>query len=141
MDEPLEQLHEKQIVEEIPRGNETILIVEDDEGVRKLAIRILEKQGYVVLESSQGDDALHLCEEHQGPIHLIVTDVVMPVMNGYELTKRLTLHHPGAKILYMSGYTNNSIIHHGILEKGTNYIQKPFTVDSLAKKVREVLDR
>jgi YesN/AraC family two-component response regulator len=75
------------------------------------------------------------------PIHLMLTDVVMPVMSGHELTRRLGLHHPETKVLYMSGYTDNAIIHHGVLKKGTNYIQKPFTVDGLARRVREVLGK
>jgi PAS domain S-box-containing protein len=141
VDEPLEESKEEIKKEELPRGSETILLVEDDKEVRKLALRILQRQGYMVLESSQGDDALQLCEEYKGRIHLILTDVVMPVMNGHELTQRLTLHHPEAKVLYMSGYTDNTIVHHGVVKKGTNYIQKPFTVDGLARKVRQVLDK
>jgi two-component system cell cycle sensor histidine kinase/response regulator CckA len=141
VDEPLEELGENVEKEEFPLGSETILIVEDDEGVRKLAVRILKKQGYKVLESSQGDDALQLCEEYKEPIHLMLTDVVMPVMNGHELTQRLILRHPETKVLYMSGYTDNAIVHHGMLKRGTNYLQKPFTLDGLIKKVREVLNK
>jgi two-component system cell cycle sensor histidine kinase/response regulator CckA len=140
-DEPLEELREEARKEELPRGSETILLVEDDEEVRKLAVRILEKQGYKILESAQGNDALQLCEEHKGTIHLMVTDVVMPLMNGHELTQRLTSRYPEMKVLYMSGYTDNTIVHHGVVKKGTNYIQKPFTVDGFVRKVREVLDK
>lgn len=123
------------------RGSETILVVEDEEVVLKLAVRILQEQGYRVLEAAQGMDAFLIAEEHQGAIHLLVTDVVMPKMSGRELAERLASLRPGTKVLYMSGYTDNTIAHHGILDKGVNYIQKPFTVDGLAKKVREVLDK
>jgi DNA-binding NtrC family response regulator len=115
--------------------------VEDDEDVREVAVRILKMQGYRVLETSNGSDALHHCEHEAGPIHLMVTDVVMPGMNGPELAKRLNLLRPETKVLYISGYTDNAIVHHGVLEKGVNYIQKPFTVEGLVRKVREVLDQ
>jgi two-component system cell cycle sensor histidine kinase/response regulator CckA len=127
--------------EELPRGGETILVVEDDEDVRKLAVRILRMQGYRVLETFQGSDALLHCEQDADPIHLMVTDVVMPGMNGPELAKRLKPIRPEMKVLYISGYTDNTIAHHGVLKAGVNYIQKPFTVDGLTKKVREVLDK
>jgi CheY-like chemotaxis protein/two-component sensor histidine kinase len=141
VDEALEELTEKIETKEVPRGSETVLIVEDDKEVRGLAARILENQGYKVLEASQGSEALPLCKEHQKPIHLMLTDVVMPGLDGRELAERAKSFHPGMKVLYMSGYTENTIIHHGVLEKGLNYIQKPFTVDGLARKVREVLDK
>jgi two-component system cell cycle sensor histidine kinase/response regulator CckA len=140
VDEPLEELKERVIKEELPRGSETILVVEDAEEVRKLAARILKRQGYTVLEGSQGDEAYNVCKQHKGPIHLLVTDVVMPIMNGHALAKRLETLHPNIKVLYMSGYTENAIVHHGVLVNGMNYIQKPFTVDELARKVRQVLD-
>ena len=127
--------------EEIPRGGETILLVEDEEDVRKLAVRILQRQGYTVLEASCGKDALALCEEHAGPIHLILTDVVMPGMNGRQLADQLIRLRPNLKVVYMSGYTDNAVIHHGVLEEGVNYIQKPFTMDGLMKKMREALDK
>ena len=141
VDEPIEESEEKGVKEEILTGNETILVVEDDEEVRNLAVRILKKQGYNVLEASQGLDAFLICEEHEEPMHLLLTDVVMPKMSGRELADRIVSIHPEIKVLYMSGYTDNAIAHHGILEKGTNFIQKPFTVDGLARKVREVLDK
>ena len=127
--------------EEIPRGGETILLVEDEEDVRKLAVRILQRQGYTVLEASCGKDALALCKEHAGPIHLILTDVVMPGMNGRQLADQLIRLRPNLKVVYMSGYTDNAVIHHGVLEEGVNYIQKPFTMDGLMKKMREALDK
>ena len=101
-------------------------------------MRVLERQGYRVLEASCGDDALVLSKD---PIHLILTDVVMPGMSGRQLADRLRSFHPEINVLYMSGYTDSDITHHGVLEKGVNYMQKPFTVDTLAKKVREVLDK
>lgn len=116
-------------------------MVEDEEKVRHLTVQILSKNGYTVLEASHGDEASHICEQHKGPIHLMVMDVVMPGMNGRELAKSLASHHPEMKVLYMSGYTDNTITHRGVLEKGMNYIQKPFTIDGLARKVREVLDK
>jgi CheY-like chemotaxis protein/two-component sensor histidine kinase len=141
VNEPLEEKKERVVKEASPRGNETILVVEDDEVVRKLAVRILREQGYRVLEASQGVDAFLICEEHKGPIHLLVTDVVMPKMSGRELAERITSIRQEVKVLYMSGYPDDTIAHHGILNEGTNYIQKPFTVDSLIRKVRGVLDK
>jgi two-component system cell cycle sensor histidine kinase/response regulator CckA len=141
VDEPLDELREKLVGEELPRGKETVLVVEDDEKVRKLIVEILGRQGYRVLEASHGDEALLIHEKHDGPIHLILVDVVMPGMSGSELVKRLTSLHPETKIVYMSGYTDNAIVHHGVLARGVNYIQKPFTMDGLTRKVRQVLDK
>jgi DNA-binding NtrC family response regulator len=141
VDEPLEELREKTMGEELPHGSETVLVVEDEEKVQKLTVEILERQGYRVLEASHGDEALLIHEKHDGPIHLILVDVVMPGMSGSELAKRLASLRPETKILYMSGYTDNAIFHHGVLEEGINYIQKPFTIDGLARKVREVLEK
>jgi YesN/AraC family two-component response regulator len=93
------------------------------------------------LEASQGVEAFLICEQHEGPIHLLLTDVVMPKMSGHELADRISSIQPEIKVLYMSGYTGNAIIHHGVLMEGMNYIQKPFTVEGLARKVREVLDK
>jgi PAS domain S-box-containing protein len=141
VDEPLEELREKPMGEELPHGTETVLVVEDEEKVRTLTVEILGRQGYRVLEASQGDDALAISEKHKGPIHLFLVDVVMPGISGTELAKHLMSLHPETRILYMSGYTDNVIVHHGVLEKGVNYIQKPFTIDELTRKVREVLDK
>ena len=140
MDEPLEELREE-VVKEVVRGDETILVVEDEETVRKLAVRVLKRQGYKILEASEGGRALLLCEEFKDRIHLILTDVVMPGMSGRKLVDRLKEIHPEMKVLYMSGYTDNAILQHGILEEGINFIQKPFSMDGLARKVREVLDK
>jgi nitrogen-specific signal transduction histidine kinase len=141
VNEPLEEKKERVVKEASPRGNETILVVEDDEVVRKLAVRILREQGYRVLEASQGVDAFLICEEHKGPIHLLVTDVVMPKMSGRELAERITSIRQEVKVLYMSGYPDDTVAHHGILNEGMNYIQKPFTLEGLARKVRGVLDK
>ena len=141
VDEPIEEVAEKAAIDEIPRGNETILIVEDDEAVRKLAVRVLEKQGYTVLESHQEFEAMSFCKEREDPIHLILMDVVMPEMSGRQLIESLKQMRQDFKVLYMSGYTDNAIVHHGVLEKGVNFIQKPFTFEGLARKVREVLDK
>jgi len=141
VDEVVGEVEEKE-VSGLPRGNETILVVEDEEEVRKLTARILRKQGYNVLEASQGKEALSLCEEQEGPIHLMVTDVLMPGLTGAELAKRFTQLYPEMKVLYMSGYTSDRFaIGHGNLEKGMEFIQKPFSIDRLAKKIREVLDK
>ena len=141
VDEALEELRERVEVKEVPRGTETILIVEDEEEVLKLAGRILSRQGYTVLQTSSTSKALEICKERKDPLHLILTDVVMPQMSGRELIERCRETRQDFKILYMSGYTDNAITHHGVLEKGMNYLQKPFTVDSLARKVREALDK
>jgi len=127
--------------EAVPRGNETVLIVEDDEPVRKLAALILEKQGYTVLEAHQAYEALSLCKERKTPIHLVLTDVVMPEMSGRELVKNLKQVRQDFKVLYMSGYTDDAIVHHGVLDKGVDFIQKPFTLQGLTRKVRDVLDK
>ena len=141
VDEPLEKLRERVEGKEIPRGMETILIVEDEEEVRKLALRILERQGYKVFEASQGLDAFLIAEGYEDLIHLLVTDVVMPKIGGRELADRIAEICPEIKVLYMSGYTDNAIVHHGVLGEGMEFIQKPFTVEGLARKVREVLDK
>jgi CheY-like chemotaxis protein len=126
--------------EQVPRGSETILLVEDDAGVRNLAKKILQTQGYTVLEAAQGEDALRLSGQHGGLIHLMVTDMVMPEMSGRELAERLKLLRPNMKVLLMSGYTDKAMLHHGELDPGMAFLQKPFTPQTLARKVREVLD-
>jgi DNA-binding NtrC family response regulator len=136
-----EEVMDKGIDEELPRGSETILVVEDNHEVRRVTRRILRMQGYGVLEASNASIAFSTCTQHEGPIHLVITDVVMPEMNGPDLVKRIILQYPEIKVLYMSGYVKNFISYQVILEKGMDYIQKPFTVNELAKKVREVLDK
>ena len=139
--EPLEAMKEKVVEEELPRGYERILIVEDEEKVLKLAGRILRRQGYDVLETTNGVEVLKICREEKKPIHLILTDVVMPQISGRELIEQCREVRQDFKVIYMSGYTDDIITHHGILQKGLDYIQKPFTVEGLARKVRDVLDK
>jgi PAS domain S-box-containing protein len=140
VDEALRQAGEKKVLEDFPRGNETILVVEDEEKVLKLVLEILRVQGYKVLEAPRGVDALLIGRQYEGPIHLMVTDVVMPEMNGQELANRLARFRPEMKVLYMSAYPDSTVVHHGVLEKGVNFIQKPFTVAGIASKVRQVLN-
>jgi PAS domain S-box-containing protein len=121
------------------RCTETVLVVEDEPEVRQLARRILAAQGYQVLEARHGEDALLVCEQHPGPIHLLLTDVVMPEMGGPELAERLAPFRREMKVLYMSGYTDDAVVHHGVLTSGAAYLQKPFTPEALARKVWEVL--
>jgi two-component system cell cycle sensor histidine kinase/response regulator CckA len=122
------------------RGSETILLVEDDDRVRAVALEILRKQGYRVIEARNAGEALLSCERHAEEIHILLTDVVMPQMSGPELAKRVTSGHPNIKILCMSGYTDDAVVRHGALEAGIAFLQKPFTPKSLAEKVRAVLD-
>jgi CheY-like chemotaxis protein len=121
------------------RGNETVLLVEDQKEVRKLAAEALRHYGYRVLEAAGGDEALAWCSAER-EIHLIITDVVMPSITGPELAKRAVEAKPRIKVLYMSGYAEALIAHQGILDAGLAYLQKPFTADVLARKAREVLD-
>jgi CheY-like chemotaxis protein len=123
-----------------PAGTETILLVEDDEAILNLGRTILENLGYTVLAAPTPGYAIHLVQEHPGDLHLLITDVVMPEMNGRELAGKLGAFLPNLKCLYMSGYTADVIAHRGILEEGVNFIQKPFGSDELAAKVRQVLD-
>jgi two-component system, cell cycle sensor histidine kinase and response regulator CckA len=122
------------------RGTETILLAEDEEMLRKLAREVLERQGYQVLEASNGGSALMTCETYQGPIHLLISDIIMPEMGGSELASRIGQLRPELKVLYISGYTDDTIAHHGILNLEIAFLQKPFTPHELARKVREVLD-
>jgi two-component system cell cycle sensor histidine kinase/response regulator CckA len=123
------------------RGAETILLVEDDEQVRTIVLSILRRQGYQVLAAQRADEALLFDEQHSAAIDLLLTDVVMPQMSGPELAKRLLLTRPRMRVLYMSGYTDDSIVRHGVLNEGVAFLQKPVTPASIARKVREVLDQ
>lgn len=119
---------------------ETILLVEDELNLRRLACQFLETQGYKVLEAADGAAAVQICAAHKGDIDLLLTDVIMPGMNGRDLAKRIASLRPTIKVLYMSGYTENTISHNGTLDPGVNLLQKPFNLQSLKEKVREVLD-
>jgi len=123
------------------QGTETILLVEDEEGVRALVRDILQMNGYTVLEASTGKEALNLCEQYGRTIHLMLTDVVMPQMSGRELAEQMAIFKPEIKVLYMSGYTDDAILRHGTLDADLAFIQKPFSPDALVRKVRDVIDR
>jgi two-component system cell cycle sensor histidine kinase/response regulator CckA len=123
-----------------PGGSETILVVEDNPRVRELGVRILQMHGYQALAAGNGSEALRISSTHQGPIHLLLTDVVMPEMNGKDLARRLQAQRPRLRVLYMSGYDDNVIAHHGVLDEGTAFLPKPFSVDALVQKVRFVLE-
>ncbi len=124
----------------VPGGTETILLVEDEEAVRTMVSKVLKNKGYTVLEAAHSKEAFEICEQNEGPIHLMVTDVILPQMSGRELAERLAPLLPEMKVLYMSGYPDNTIVQHGVLESGTAFLQKPFTLNALELKVREVLD-
>jgi two-component system, cell cycle sensor histidine kinase and response regulator CckA len=121
-------------------GLETVLLVEDEAAVRSLTSRILRDRGYNVLEAADGMEALNISQEYKSEIHMVLTDVVMPGMGGKALVSRIGELRPGVKTLFISGYTDNAISHHGILDSGVAFLQKPFTLDGLVRKVREVLD-
>ncbi|MGH7226239.1 MAG: response regulator, partial [Gemmataceae bacterium] len=122
-------------------GNETLLVVEDDESVRALTRTVLRNNDYKVIEASGPDEALRQVEKTSGSIHLLVTDVIMPSMSGPTLAERLTAMRPDMKVLFVSGYTDDAIVRHGLVQEGIAFLQKPFTPDALAGKVREILDR
>jgi two-component system, cell cycle sensor histidine kinase and response regulator CckA len=123
----------------LPRGSETVLLVEDEDGVRQLASDYLQANGYEVVEAPDGHTALELAAMHRGPIHVLMTDVVMPGISGRELAQRIAKIRPEIKVLYMSGYTDQSVVRHGILESDAVLLQKPFTMANLAAKLREIL--
>lgn len=123
-----------------PSRKETLLLAEDEEGVRTLAREVLRGHGYHVLEASNGEEALHLAKSHDGRIDLLVTDVVMPGISGRDLAEGLQKVRPGVKVLYLSGYTDTAMLRHGVLEADTEFLHKPFRPKDLARVVREVLD-
>jgi two-component system, cell cycle sensor histidine kinase and response regulator CckA len=122
------------------RGSETVLLVEDEDMVRKLTGELLEESGYVVLEANGGEEAISIFNERKAPIDLLITDVVMPKISGKEVAEQLKKIHPETKVLFMSGYTDEAIVHHGIVDSGIAFIQKPFSENALTRKVRDVLD-
>jgi PAS domain S-box-containing protein len=127
-------------VGEVRGGTETVLVVEDDTMVRTIVRDVLSRSGYTVLEAQGCGDALRICERHKGPIDLLLTDVVMPEANGKELAETLVSLRADMRVLYMSGHTEDAIVHHGILDQGIAFLGKPFTPQALARKVRETLD-
>jgi two-component system cell cycle sensor histidine kinase/response regulator CckA len=120
-------------------GTETLLLVEDESGVRHLTRELLEKQGYTVLEACDGREALRIYKQHKGRIDLLLTDVVMPMMNGQELADRLLALQADLKVIYLSGYAERIVLEHGVLDLGAGFLQKPFTLEALGRKIREVL--
>jgi PAS domain S-box-containing protein len=122
-------------------ANGTILVVEDEKAVRDLTVRMLERLGYTVLVAAGGDEALRISNNYSGDISLLLTDVVMPNMSGREVADQLVSARPGLKVLYLSGYTDSTVVHHGVLETGLDFLAKPFSRDVLASKVREILTR
>jgi PAS domain S-box-containing protein len=136
--EPLDGVPSSQSAAE---GSETVLLVEDEESVRQLVRETLESKGYKVLEAEHGEAALRIASAHPAQIHLLITDVIMPGMGGRDLAKHLGESRPETAVLYLSGYTEDTFVHEGVLESGTAFLQKPFTLQALARKVREVLRR
>ena len=125
----------------LPRGDEIVLIAEDEPSVSNFMARILKKQGYNVLQAPNGEEALQISNNHDGPIDLLLTDIVMPKMGGLQLAELFRVSRPASKVLYTSGYTDENMISKNVKDFSTSFIQKPFTVSSLVCKVREILDR
>lgn len=137
---PQEYKRSPEVDENEYTGTETILVAEDDATVRRLTCKVLAGCGYDVLEAANGGSALLICEGRKEPIHLLITDIVMPEMGGRELAERLRFRLcPDMKVVYMSGYTDNAIIHQEVLDSEAHFIQKPFSPNALARRVREVL--
>jgi PAS domain S-box-containing protein len=122
------------------KGEEIVLVLEDDDHVRQFVSRALKQLGYQVLEAADYNSAMSVCKNHSGPIHLVLSDVIMPNMNGPEIVKQIKESHPGIKVLFMSGYNDDIISHEGVLEDGINFIQKPFSLNDLARQVKEVIE-
>jgi signal transduction histidine kinase len=140
VDEAIERPVREREAPTVPRGSETVLVAEDEAELRELVRVILQAHGYTVLAAADGPTAIEICRRHRERIDLMLSDVVMPQMSGRELAVRLAAVRPHMKVIFMSGYTSDAIVHHGVLDPGTAFIQKPFTPDGLARKVREVLD-
>jgi DNA-binding NtrC family response regulator len=139
IDQPV-AVEKKEEPKAVARGSETILVVEDDEMVRTLVRETLHREGYRILDAPGPIEARKIAEGHKGLIQLMITDVVMPKINGKDLAEQLARRRPDMKVLYMSGYTDNAVLNNGILEKEVAFLQKPFTPASLSEKVREVLE-
>jgi two-component system, cell cycle sensor histidine kinase and response regulator CckA len=140
IDQLAELLPAEKHVDKVQRGTETILLVEDDEQLRQLSSSVLAHCGYNVLVASTPEEGLAVCKANSKDIGLLVTDVVMPRMNGRQLAEQILKLHPAMKVLYVSGYTNNAIVHYGVLDPGLWFLPKPFTLSALVARVREVLD-
>jgi PAS domain S-box-containing protein len=138
--EPLDVAEEPEFPPAALGGTETILLVEDSHQVREVVRKMLVMEGYSVLETRDAGEALQLCQQHQGPIHLMLTDVIMPKVSGPELARRVAMLRPETRVVYMSGYTDGAIARHGVLDTDTAFLQKPFTAEALARKIRAVLD-
>ena len=140
VDQPAEP-RKKDSTRILPRkGTETVLLAEDSDVVRRLLRELLLRSGYRLIEARHGEEAIQLSQDHDGPIDLLITDMVMPRMNGRELAAKLAPLRPRMKILYISGYTEEAIIRNGVLDPGTSFLEKPFSPDTLARRVRELLD-
>jgi signal transduction histidine kinase/DNA-binding response OmpR family regulator len=137
--ESLEEAPTEPATDEVPRGSETVLVVEDEGMIREIINLTLADRGFSVLLAEDGEEAFRVCEGHQGPIHLLLCDVVLPKMSGRDVAKGVASRRPDVRVLYMSGYTANAIVHHGVLEPGIAFLQKPFSPAALLAKVREVL--
>jgi two-component system cell cycle sensor histidine kinase/response regulator CckA len=124
----------------LPRGHETLLLVEDEASVRSSARRLLERHGYTVIEARHGAEALRIMEEAGRQVDLVLTDLVMPEMGGREMVERLRARHPGIKVLFMSGYSERAVAQGGVMPPGTGFMEKPFTVEQLTRRTREILD-
>jgi len=140
VEEPLESSEPKPSVVIDLKGREIVLLVEDDHALREVISRGLKKFGYKILEAANGGEALLICEKQKGPIDLLLTDVVLPQMSGRELAERLRSFRADMKVLYMSGYTENAIVNNGILKENVGFLQKPFKVNVLVQKIREIMD-
>jgi len=134
-------LSEKREEQPVPRGNEAILLVEDEAAMLRMIKTMLERLGYTVAAAKTPGEAIKYAQKNKGEIHLILTDVVMPEMNGRDLANRLLTTHPDLKCLFMSGYTADAIARHGVLDEGANFVQKPFSKEQLGAKIRQVLDK
>jgi CheY-like chemotaxis protein len=140
-DEAAQPIRPVPVPDQITRGSETILLVEDEDLVRSMVRRVLTRNDYAVLQAGNGEEALRICRRHEGPLHLLLTDVVLPGgMSGPDIAARLSGLHPEVKVLYMSGYTDDAILQHGVLDPGVAFLAKPFTPTALSHKVRQVLD-
>jgi signal transduction histidine kinase len=140
VDQPLEETAAESVAVESLNGSETVLVVEDDGEVRRLICGILRGKGYRVLESTKGDEAIALARSHAGPVNLVVADVILPEMSGPEVVRHLAERKPEIRALYISGYTDEAMLRHGMLDSGVAFLSKPFLPEALVRKVREVLD-